>query len=116
MIQKRILVVDDEPLIAMLLCDWLEELGHTVIGPAHSVKDALALLESEPVDGAILDVTLGQENSFDIAEALQKLSVPTVFATGHGPDSLEERFRAAPMLPKPFDFAAVEQALTSFGA
>lgn len=115
MIPKRILVVDDEPLIAMLLCDWLEELGHTVVGPAHSVKEALALVANEPVDGAILDVTLGQENSFDVAEALHKLSVPTVFATGHGADSIEDRFRAAPLLPKPFDFSAVERALTSFG-
>ena len=114
MLARRILVVDDEPLIAMLLGDWLVELGCEVVGPAHSVDAALSWLNGSKVHGAFLDVSLGTNDSYLVAEALRQLSVPVIFATGHGADSIDARFRDAGTLTKPFDFAAVENAVASF--
>ncbi len=111
---RRILVVDDEPLIAMILEDWLIELGCEVVGPAHSVDAALSLLDGRKVDGAFLDVTLGTGDSYLVAEALQQRSVPVIFATGHGAESIDSRFKDAGTLSKPFDFAAVQSAISTF--
>jgi len=99
----RVLVVEDEPLIAMMVQDWLEELSCRPVGPASSVTAALDLVGAGSLDGAILDVTLGDEQSFPIADELLKRGVPFAFATGHGADSLEPRFANALVLAKPFD-------------
>ena len=114
MTSRRILIVDDEPLIAALLEDWLLELGYQVAGPACSVADALAILAGGGIDGAILDVTLGRETSYPVAEELRRLAVPFVFATGHSADHLEPEFQDAVTLAKPFDFADVQRALALF--
>jgi CheY-like chemotaxis protein len=116
MSNRRILVVDDEPLIAMLLGDWLIELGCEVVGPAHSVDDALSLLHEGQVHGAFLDVSMGTGNSYAVAEALQQRQVPMIFATGHVAESIDARFRQVRTLAKPFDFAAVQSAVESFPA
>jgi CheY-like chemotaxis protein len=108
----RILVVDDEPLIAMLLEDWLVELGHEPVGPVNSVTDALELIEqTDRPDGAILDVALGAESSYPVADALASLGIPVLFATGHSGESLPARFKGAPTLTKPFDFETVKRAV-----
>jgi hypothetical protein len=78
---RRILIVEDEPLIAMLVQEWLEELNCTAIGPAASVGGALKLIAGVALDGA----------------------VPFVFATGYGVDGLEARFAGALVLAKPFE-------------
>ena len=72
----RVLVVEDEPLISLLLADWLDELGHDVIGPARDVKSALALIDSAALDAAIVDVTLGRETGYPIAECLARQNIP----------------------------------------
>ncbi len=59
----RVLVLDDEPLIALLLRDWLEELGHETIGPANTVQSALELIGNEPVEAALLDLSVGGDTS-----------------------------------------------------
>ncbi len=107
----RILIVDDEPMIALLLEDWLTELGHEVVGPARNVTSALALIGSAALDAAIVDVTLGKETGYPIAERLAERNIPFVFATGHAEGSLPPPFAGAPMLTKPFDFAAVQAAV-----
>ena len=99
----RILIVDDEPLIAMLAQDWLEDLGHETIGPAHDLKTALALAE-QPMDAAILDVTLGADNSYEVARQLRAMDIPFAFATGHAPGRVGGEFASALTLPKPFSF------------
>ena len=66
-----LLIVDDEPLIAMLAQDWLEDLGHQTLGPAHDLKTALTLAQ-EPMDAAILDVSLGADKSFEVARRLRE--------------------------------------------
>ena len=77
----RILVVDDEPLISMLVENWLGELGCKVVGPARTVADGLALADGQ-LDGAILDVNLAGGTCYPLANALRLRGVPLAFATG----------------------------------
>ncbi len=107
----RILLVDDEPLISMLVEDWLAELGHEVVGPARSLQDGLALADSDGLDGAILDLRLGDENSYPLANALRARGVPFAFATGDGGPNDEPGFETALLLAKPFDYEGVKSVL-----
>src|SRR5215831_12607541 len=109
----RVLVVDDEPLIAMMVEDWLSELECETVGPAGSAQEALALIDGSRVDGAILDVNLGGHTSFAVAAALRERSIPFAFATGHGRERIEERFKDAPTLLKPYDFESVRKVLAA---
>jgi CheY-like chemotaxis protein len=104
----RILLLDDEPLIAMMMEEWLTELDCETAGPAHTVRDALDLLDGAALDGAILDVTLVNEDCYPVAEALKGRGVPFAFATGHGPGGVDQRFRTALVLSKPFSFESVK--------
>jgi DNA-binding response OmpR family regulator len=110
----RFLLVDDEALLAELLNDWLVELGHEVVGPAACVDSALSLIaqEGKTLSGAILDVTLGQGDSYPIADELNRLGIPFAFATGHGVDGLDPRFRGAMTLFKPFEFDDLRATLS----
>lgn len=105
----RILVLEDDPLISTLIHDWLTELGCETIGPVHSVKDAFGLIGSIAIDGAILDISLGDEDCYPIADRLRERGIPIAFATGHGAGSVPDRFKGALMLPKPFSFEAVSK-------
>lgn len=108
----RILLLEDEPLIAMMLEDVLDELGRTVAGSADTVTKALALIEAGGVGAAILDVNLrGGETSGAIADALARRGIPFAFATGGGEDDIAEHHRARPRLRKPFTLDDVEKAL-----
>lgn len=106
----RILVVEDDLLIAMMLADWLDDLACTVVGPARSEAEALALLDGG-LDAALLDVSLGRGTSGGIAAALRGRGVPFAFASGHGPGGLPAGFEATPILAKPFDFDSLERTL-----
>lgn len=91
---KRILIVEDEPIVAMLLEDMLAELGAEPLGPAPDVSQAMAILDVEHVDAAVLDVNLGHERSDPVAQRLTDRGTPFVIATGYGregsrPDSTE---------------------------
>ncbi len=101
----RILIVDDEPLIALLAEEWLGELGHTVVGPAHDLRSGLDLARTS-IDAAIIDVTLGKDTAFPIAEILTAKNVPFAFATGHGRAALNGNYDSAEILSKPFQFQA----------
>jgi DNA-binding response OmpR family regulator len=105
---RRILVVEDEPLIAMLVGDWLVELQCEVAGTVNSVPAALQIANRETLHAALLDVNLGGENSYSLADTLIAAQVPVAFLTGRDSSSLPERFRQAPVLCKPFDFTAIE--------
>lgn len=106
---RHILLVEDEYLIACALQDELQGSGAHVIGPAASVEDALALLANEPVDGAILDVSLGREKVFSVAEALAARGIPFVFATGYS--DLPQKWHHVPRFEKPVEAARVALAL-----
>jgi CheY-like chemotaxis protein len=113
---QRILIVEDEPLIAMMLEDFLDVLGKQMAGHADTVADALALIEGGNIDAAILDVNLrGGEQSWPIADALAARSVPFVFATGGSQEGLIEAHRARPTLAKPFTMDGVAKALDELG-
>jgi len=108
----RILVLDDEPMIAMMLEDWLTELGCEIIGPAYSLRAALDLLEREIPDGAVLDVSLrNDENCYPVAKILLERGIPFALVTGHDSVDLDVRYMPELVLSKPFDFAAVKAAL-----
>ncbi len=106
----RILIVDDEPLIAMLAEEWLQEMGHTPVGPAHDLTKALSLAETD-LDGAIIDVTLGRETGYPVAKALALRGIPFAFATGHAKAQSSPEYRAAALLRKPFEFDAFRIAI-----
>lgn len=111
---KQILIVEDEPLIAMMLEDFLEVLDRQVAGTADSVGTAMAIIEQGGVEGAILDLNLrGGEKSLPVAEALAERNIPFVFATGGGDDAVAAPFRDRPRLTKPFTMDAVERALAA---
>ncbi|NJR77329.1 response regulator [Sphingomonas sp. 36D10-4-7] len=112
----RVLLVEDEPLIAMMLEDFLDALDRQVAGTADSVAAALPLVEAGNVDAAILDVNLrGGEKSFAIADALAARQIPFVFATGGGGDEIAVEHRDRPRLAKPFTMDGVEKALAQLG-
>jgi len=104
---KRVLVVEDEALIGMLLEDGLLEAGAEVVGPACSVKEALELIDQVAADGglsaAVLDINLEGEAVSPVADRLAALSVPFLFATGYGEGYNHGLHAAAPILAKPFD-------------
>lgn len=108
----RVFVVEDEVLIGMVLEDILDMLGCTMAGSAATMEDAWRLAEGNEFDVAILDVNVGTDPVFPLADAIMARGVPIVFATGSLPDSLPERFAACPVLEKPYMFAGVEAALS----
>ena len=87
----HILIVEDEPLIAMMLTDWIIELGKQPVGPARSVSEALALIDKTPIDGAVLDVNLGHERCDAVAERLMERRIPFVLTTGESGDDARPR-------------------------
>ncbi|MDI9847245.1 response regulator [Rhodoblastus sp. 17X3] len=110
---RRLLVVDDDPILAFLVAEWLMEIGCEVVGPARSVPAALELVEREGValDGALLDVALEGEDSYPIADALALYGVPYAFVTGHGIGGLAPGYRDAPALTKPFQFEDLQRMI-----
>ncbi|HYD88175.1 MAG TPA: PAS domain S-box protein [Vitreimonas sp.] len=117
---RRILVVEDETLIAMVLVDYLEEAGCQVVGPAATVEAALGLVDAGDIDAALLDGNLAGQRVDGIAAALTKKGVPFAFVTGYGREALPTAFREAVIVEKPFSqkqcVAALERILSSGGA
>ena len=105
-----ILVVEDEPLLGMLLEDVLSDAGATVIGPAATVEQALALIGASSIDAAILDVNLRGVRSDAVATELAHKGVPYLFATAYG-ETVLGAAPGAPVLRKPYDLAEVMAAL-----
>ena len=108
---RRILIVEDETIIAMLLEDMLEDLGCEVAAVAARTAAALAAIEAHPPDAAILDLNLDGVKSDEVADALSARGVPFLFATGYGDAGLSERYRDRPVLSKPFRRNDLERAL-----
>jgi DNA-binding response OmpR family regulator len=110
--RRRILIVEDEMLIAMLVEQMAQDLGYDVVGPALTVDEALSLIDRETLDGAILDMNLGHGiSSTPVAEALRARSIPFLFASGYGSQGTVENLSAAPVLNKPFLTHDLEKAL-----
>ncbi|MCK1475983.1 response regulator [Bradyrhizobium sp. 197] len=109
----RVLLVEDESLVAMLVEDMLTDLGCTVAGHAGSVPEALEEARAGEFDVALLDVSLDGTNVFPVAEALSAQGIPFAFASGYGRTSLPEAFRTTPAVPKPFQIEELSAALTA---
>ncbi len=107
----RVLVVEDEMLVAMLVEDMLVDLGHVPVGPATRLETGMEMAKSEALDLAILDVNLNGKKSFPIAELLTDRGIPVIFATGYGLSGLDQQFASFPVMTKPFSMAALEKTV-----
>jgi CheY-like chemotaxis protein len=110
---KRVLIVEDELMIRMLLEDMLRELGYTIAAQAARVHEALQAASTAEFDLAILDVNLDGEPISPVADALAARGTPFIFATGYGERGLPEPYRDRPTLRKPFQMDSLERVLQS---
>ena len=110
---KRVLVVEDELMIRMLLQDMLDDLGHTLAGEAGAIDEALTLARQAEFDIAILDVNLNGQPISPVVEVLVARGLPFVFATGYGQRGVPEQYRKIPTLQKPFQADALAVALAA---
>ena len=110
---KRVLVVEDELMIRMLLEDMLGELGYTVAAEAARLDEALEATKTADFDLAILDVNLDGQPISPVVDALVARGTPFVFATGYGERGLPEPYRGRPTLKKPFQIEGLKQMLES---
>ncbi|MFK0299023.1 response regulator [Brevundimonas sp. NPDC090276] len=109
---RRVLVIEDESLVAMLLETILDDMGCSVVGPESNIDDGLRAATTESaLDAALLDVNVAGREVFPVAEALKARGVPFVFSTGYGEAGLPEHWRGNPTIQKPFTEAAIRDAL-----
>ncbi len=100
---RRVLIVEDDVVIAMLLEDMVRELGCTVIGPANTLAQAFVLADANAaMDAAFLDVNMNGAPVFPLADALRSRGVPIIFSTGYGDAGLREADQGVPVLFKPY--------------
>lgn len=113
----RILIVEDEPLVALQLQSDLEDEGYEVVGPATTLAEGLRLAKNDEFDLALLDVNLGVENSGPIAVHLSDRRIPFVFSTGYSDTStLPEQFRSIARLQKPYSIEEIRRVIRSSAA
>jgi CheY-like chemotaxis protein len=108
---QHVLIVEDEYFLAQDLVDYFHDLGVRVLGPAASVSEALRLLESADVQGAILDVNLRGERVYPVADVLRQRHVPFVFASGYGGELEPPAYSDVPRCIKPVDFGVLAKML-----
>jgi CheY-like chemotaxis protein len=110
--QTSILIVEDEPLIAMMLEDFLDTLGHEVVGTCDSVEEAIEKVGEGGFDVAIIDIQLKDgKNVWPVADRLAEEGTPFILATGGHVEPPPERHADAPVLSKPYTIDAIEPAL-----
>ena len=109
--RPRILVVEDHWLVSLQAELMLKDLGCDVVGPASTVEEGCHLARDSDISGALLDVSLGDEYSFAIADILAARSIPFAFATGYAGDFLPERFARRPHYDKPYSATKLEDFL-----
>ncbi len=105
---NRIMIVEDEALVAMALRESLGELGYVVVGPFSRISEAMTALRKTQIDAAVLDVNLGGELIYPLADVLAAEGVPFVFITGYGSDEIEHRFAGVRVLQKPIEQEALK--------
>ena len=109
---KRVLVVEDEPLIAIDQAANLEEIGAVVVGPVGTITEALRTIETRDIDAALLDANLAGSSVDEIAAVLTQLNIPFAFVSGYGRENLPRAFRSAPLLAKPCSPEALKLVVT----
>jgi PAS domain S-box-containing protein len=100
---QRILVIEDEALVAMMIQDLLTECGHSIIGPITRLSEALEAAQGSDYDAAILDINLDGGMAYPVADILTARGVPFVFVTGYEAETVDERFGGVPVLKKPIE-------------
>lgn len=109
---RRVLIVEDDYLIAVDMAHAFLDWGAQVVGPAGSVEAALQLVEDDgPIDGAVLDVNLGSARVYPVADALMKRDIPFVFSTGYAQDLIPPAYSGVPRLEKPVRAAMLAEEL-----
>ena len=109
---RRVLIVEDDSLVAMLLETILEDMECIPVGPASNIDDGEVLArDTANLDAALLDVNVAGRQVFPVAEILKARGVPFVFSTGYGEGGLPEEWRGQPTIQKPFTEAAIRDAL-----
>jgi PAS domain S-box-containing protein len=101
--RRRVLLVEDEALVGIMIQECLTEFGFQIVGPVCTASDALAAAQDGHFDAAILDINLGGGSVYQVAEILSARSVPFIFVTGYDSDSVDSRFSEAPVLQKPIE-------------
>ncbi|HEY6578959.1 MAG TPA: response regulator [Rhizomicrobium sp.] len=109
--KPRVLLVEDEPLVAMMLSGLLDQLDCTTLGPCATPFEALSVVKEHAVDAALLDVNLGGDTVYPVADALARVGVPFTFLTGYGEESIDRRFADIPRLEKPVGFESLAAAV-----
>jgi DNA-binding response OmpR family regulator len=112
-VRPRVLIVEDEPLIALMLNDMLDELGFQVAASVTHIADALAFLATGSVDIALLDVNIGEQKIDPVADLLASRGTPFIFTTGYGDAGVPSGYANCAILQKPFQFDDLATALRS---
>ena len=108
---KRVLLVEDEAVIAFAVEDMLTDLGCEVVGPAFRLEEAIAMAETAALDAAILDVNLNDQRSYVVADELTRRAVPFLFATGYAEAGVDWGGAEVAVLPKPYRQDQIAAAL-----
>ena len=108
---RRVLIVEDEIMLAMLLEDVLSEMGHEVVASARRLEEGMQLAKTSPIDVAILDVNINGKQSFPVAEILRDREIPFCFVTGYGRKGVTSVFSDTPVLSKPYSVPALKSVL-----
>lgn len=111
----RVLVVEDEAMVAMMLEDMLVDLGCEIVGPAASLQAGLQLARTAAFDAAVLDVNLAGDKAFPIADVLAERGIPFVYATGYGRAGLRSEDAARLVVQKPYSLQDLERNLQAAG-
>jgi len=107
----RVLVVEDEMMVALYIEDTLRDLGCEVLEPAHTLADALARAEENEIDAAVLDINIAEDEVYPVAERLVLRGVPFIFATGYALESIPDEWRSRPIIRKPYHAQQLRAAL-----
>jgi CheY-like chemotaxis protein len=113
---NRVMIVEDEALVAMALRESLDGLGFSVLGPFNRISEAMIALRNNRIDAAVLDVNLGGELIYPLADVLAADHVPFVFITGYGAEEIEPRYARVPVLQKPIEVDALKSVFVRSAA
>jgi CheY-like chemotaxis protein len=108
---RRVLIIEDEGMVAALIEDMLTDLGHEVVGTVGQIERAAQLVSQTSADVVILDVNLDGEQTYSLANTLSSRGIPFIFATGYGAAGLKEEWRSKPWLQKPFQARDLERVI-----